>query len=372
MEKQCFTIVFEVDHEPATGKYRNVIVQDAANNKLYFYDSCGAYTEGTSTFIEGTSQILTWHEETRTLTISDGNTVQIPSDNTDNQTLSYDPNTNELSIENGNTVNIQTIDPVMLPYEGNFIISGGVITPGVGLQANVSQIEYASDGARLSTGPIPTEVLQPSKDTYLVLNRSNGVVDQIVIDFSDAPPLLPEGREWIGWIRTNATNVTNTNDIRLMRYRGYAMRFEVSNTFTIGSQAFTRIPYNTVGNDGYRFGSPFRSDGSSPGVHRIPVTGMYSVHAMIRMGTWGGTYRCMLTVYLNGNSIAPMNAESVSGNRSNSGSAAGEQNTIQRMAGSTEVYCQEGDLLEVRVWHSVPGTRTFGQDGRMQLNLIGS
>lgn len=369
MEKQCFTIVYELNHEPEVNKYRNVILEDKANNKIYMYDSCGAWTEATAAFIPGSNQTLVWDETTRTLTISGGNTVNIPSDNTDNQILTYNPNTNELSISNGNTVDIQTIDPVMLPYQGNFIVSGGVITPATGLQVNVSPIDYADGGKRKSTGTIPVQVLQPSVDTYLVLDRMSGTIEQIDVSYNDNPPLLPAGRSWIGWVRTNATSVTNTNDIRLMRHRGIAARFEASNTFLAPNDSYTRVPYNTLGSNGYRFGAPFRGSMGNPGVHRIPVTGIYDVSAMVYMGAWAGTYRTMMNVFVNGSSYQLISHEASSGQRGQSGSAAASS-TPQRIVGSGQLYLQEGDLLDIRVYHRVGSTRTFGAEaGYLTISL---
>lgn len=369
MEKQCFTIVFETDHEPANGKFRNVILQDSANNILYFYDSCGAYTSATSSFIEGNAQILNWNEETRQLTISDGNTVNIPSDNTDNQILEYDQNTNQLSIERGNTVTLQTVDPESLPYGGTYAINGGLVSPGIGLQVNLSDLNYRNNGRRLSINNIPTQVLEPTVDTYFYVDLDTDTIQKITVGHSDAPPVFPDNQLVLAWVRSQAASVTGYNDLRLRHPRGYALRMS-PDEFSAPNDVFTRVPFNTVGIDGYRFGGPFRSDASSQGVHRIPAEGIWDIDFMLRLGQWAGTYRVMAAIFVNGNSDAVFFQEHVSGRRGSSGSAQATI-SLQRITGSTQRYFQKDDLVEVRVWHGVGSTRTFGQDGMLLMSMKG-
>lgn len=365
MEKQCFTIVFETDHEPANGKFRNVILQDSANNILYIYDSCGAYTTATSSFIEGNAQMLHWNPTTRQLTISDGNTVNIPSDNTDNQTLEYNKNTNELSIERGNTVTLQTVDPRVLPWEGDFILDGGVFNPGVGLQGNVTPVTYADGGRIKETGNIPTVVFEPTKDTYLVLNKQTGTVDTISIGYADAPPLLPDGHMWLGWVRTSAASITNHQDIRLLKRRGISAKF----TATEPTPARYNVPTTMLFNrTEYRYGDPFRT--SETGVFRVPKSGSYLIHSVVHVGTFSGIYRAILRVLVNGGSTPLIFGNSISGRRDAAGNAAGTNQPI-RVVGSGVYQLNEGDLVEVQVQHQIGtgGTRNM-PDGYVTIDLL--
>jgi hypothetical protein len=371
MEKQCFTIVFETDHEPANGKFRNVILQDSANNILYIYDSCGAYTTATSSFIEGNAQMLHWNPTTRQLTISDGNTVNIPSDNTDNQTLEYNQDTNELSIERGNTVTLQTVNPELLPFGGSYIVDGGLFTPGVGLQGNLSNVVFNNKGKRYTINGIPTQVFQPTADTYLYIDLDTNSIQRQTVGHNDAPPVFGDNQLLLAWVRSQAASITNHEDMRLKRRRGYSAFFNISNTFTVRHQQYTRIPFNTVGTNGHRFGAPYRGVAGQPGVHRIPKEGLYDLNVKLEMGSWSGIYRCALAIFVNGENVGYMNHTSQAGNRGAAGGSQG-QHTIQRIAGTDKLYLQEGDLVEARVWHSVGSTRTFGQSGWFKFNLIGS
>lgn len=370
MEQNCFTIVYEENHEPAVGKFRNVILEDPANNIVYMYDSCGAYTTATSTYIEGNAQTLHWDPVTRMLSISDGNSVNIPSDNTDNQTLSYNADTNELSIERGNTVTLQTIDPDLLPYGGTYVVSGGLFTPGVGLQGNISNVDFFYRGKRYQLTGLPIMVFQPTVDTYVYIDGPTQSIQTQVVGHNDGPPVFTDDQILLRWVRSQAASITNHEDIRLMRMRGYAMRM-VPSSFVVPNDSFTRVPFNTVGSIGYRFGSPFRNpSGSTPGVHRIPKTGIWNIGAILHLGSWAGTYRCMLAVYVNGQSVQAFEQMSPGGPRN--GGSADASSGIQRMAGYTERYLQEGDLVEVRIWHSVGSNRTMGTDGYLTLSLKGS
>lgn len=370
MSKGCFTLVYELDHEPENGKFRDTIVEDKANNILYFYDNCGAWAPATSSFVEGNSQTLSWDPVNRLLTISDGNTINIPSDNTDNQTLSYDAGLNELSIENGNTVSLQSVDPLLMPYNGTFIVSGGEITPGIGLQANVSNITYFFNGQRRTSNNIPTQVLQPTVDTYLVVDGMTGEVEQIAVGHTDPPAQLPTGKLWLGWVRSQAVSVTNTQDLRLMRGRGYAARFEISNTFTVPRNTDVIVPYNRVGSRGYRFGYPYRDQTGVTGAHVIPITGIYDVSAQLWTGSLAGTYPIDLKVFVNGNFAAYLDRGNKGGQRAGGGTDAATNARID-VLGATSVSLQAGDTLSIVTSHGIPGgARTFGQTGYVTFNLV--
>lgn len=40
-------LIFENNHQPAIGRYKNAVVEDQANTRFWLYDSCGTYANFT-------------------------------------------------------------------------------------------------------------------------------------------------------------------------------------------------------------------------------------------------------------------------------------------------------------------------------------
>lgn len=126
--------------------------------------------------------------------------------------------------------------------------------------------------------------------------------------------------------------------------------------YTIPATTFTKIPFQTVVYD------PCKMWDDSIKAFRIPFSGIWRVEGVTRIEVTAGSYRYIGEVARNGDLADALYNRRVYDAIAGGGAQLGTttpQSNGNGIHGNEEMYCREGDIIELYHWHSIPSTRNY-------------